>query len=192
MSEAMESLVWERSGRCCELCGATDGLAVRAVPALDPASADGNVLLCPTCLAQQEAGAELDALHWMCLHESAWSGVQPVQIAAWRMLRRLPEPWARELADQIWMDDDVRALAEAGMAAAEAQGPAVVDCNGTPLEDGDTVTIIKDLAVKGAGFTAKRGTTVKNIRLGDDPTHVEGRVNKQAIYLKTEFLKKLK
>jgi protein PhnA len=46
------------------------------------------------------------------------------------------------------------------------------------------------LNVKGGGFTAKRGTLVKNIRTGADPTHVEGRVNKVAIFLKTCFLKK--
>ena len=55
-----------------------------------------------------------------------------------------------------------------------------------------SVTIIKDLPVKGAGFTAKQGTTVKNIRLVvDDPTHIQGRVNSTMIFLKTEFLKKL-
>ncbi len=64
------------------------------------------------------------------------------------------------------------------------------DSNGTILSDGDSVTLIKDLEVKGGGFTAKRGTLVKGIRLTDDPGLVEGRVNKMAIYLKTEFLKK--
>ncbi len=49
---------------------------------------------------------------------------------------------------------------------------------------------IKDLDVKGAGFTAKRGTLVKDIRLADDPELIEGRVNKTVIYLRTEFLKK--
>jgi protein PhnA len=58
------------------------------------------------------------------------------------------------------------------------------------LVDGDAVTLIKDLDVKGANFTAKRGTLVKGIRLTDDPALVEGRVNGIAIYLKTAFLKK--
>ena len=53
------------------------------------------------------------------------------------------------------------------------------------------MTLIKDLDVKGAGFTAKRGTVVKNIIVGDDPEHIEGRVNKTKIYLKTCFLKKV-
>ena len=55
---------------------------------------------------------------------------------------------------------------------------------------GDGVTLIKDLDVKGAGFTAKRGTLVRPIRLTDNPEHVEGKVNKMAIVLKTQFLKK--
>ena len=68
----------------------------------------------------------------------------------------------------------------------------VLDSNGNKLEDGDSVIVIKDLPVKGAGFTAKQGTTVKNIRMvPEDPTHIQGRVNGTMIFLKTEFLKKL-
>ena len=65
-----------------------------------------------------------------------------------------------------------------------------LDSHGTPLASGDSVTLIKDLDVKGAGFVAKRGTLVKNIRLTGDPAHVEGKVNGVAIVLKTQFLKK--
>ena len=65
------------------------------------------------------------------------------------------------------------------------------DTNGTILTSGDTVTLIKDLKVKGAGFTAKRGTAVRNISLVDDtPEHIEGRVNDQRIVILTEFVKK--
>jgi protein PhnA len=68
----------------------------------------------------------------------------------------------------------------------------VRDANGNELKEGDSVSIIKDLPVKGAGFTAKQGTTVKNIRMvADDPTHIQGKVNGTTIFLKTEFLKKL-
>ena len=65
-----------------------------------------------------------------------------------------------------------------------------MDSHGAELKSGDSVTLIKDLDVKGAGFTAKRGTLVKDIRLADDPELIEGRVNKTVIYLRTEFLKK--
>ena len=65
------------------------------------------------------------------------------------------------------------------------------DSNGVPLAVGDTVVLIKDLSVKGAGFTAKRGTFVRGISLvvGDD-AHIEGRVNGQRIVILTEFIKK--
>lgn len=65
------------------------------------------------------------------------------------------------------------------------------DSNGTILNDGDSVTVIKDLKVKGSSITIKRGTKVKNIRLTDDPEEVDCRVEKMSIVLRTEFLKKI-
>jgi len=67
----------------------------------------------------------------------------------------------------------------------------VRDSNGTTLNEGDTVQIIKDLKVKGSSSVLKRGTMVKNIRLTDDDGHIEGRVEKVMMVLKTEFLKKV-
>jgi protein PhnA len=65
------------------------------------------------------------------------------------------------------------------------------DANGVPLANGDTVVLIKDLTVKGAGFTAKRGTAVRNISVVQDtPEHIEGRVEGQRIVILTEFVKK--
>lgn len=64
------------------------------------------------------------------------------------------------------------------------------DCNGTPLNDGDNVTLARDLDVKGAALKLKRGTLVKNIRLTHKDNEVECRVGKSTIVLKTEFLKK--
>ncbi|HPG02823.1 MAG: alkylphosphonate utilization protein [Hyphomicrobiales bacterium] len=66
------------------------------------------------------------------------------------------------------------------------------DSNGTVLADGDSVTIIKDLKVKGASATLKRGTTFKNIRLTDDPREIECRSAQiKGLVLKTEFVKKI-
>ncbi len=67
----------------------------------------------------------------------------------------------------------------------------VKDSNGNILADGDMVTVIKDLKVKGSSDVIKRGTTVKNIRLTDDPAEIDCRVNKTAMVLRTEFVKKL-
>jgi protein PhnA len=67
----------------------------------------------------------------------------------------------------------------------------VRDCNGTILSDGDNVTLIKDLKVKGAGVTLKRGTLIRNIRLTDDAAEIECRAEKvRDLVLRTEFVKK--
>ena len=67
----------------------------------------------------------------------------------------------------------------------------VRDSNGTVLADGDAVTLIKDLMVKGTSVTLKRGTLVKNIRLTDDPDEIECNAEKvKGLVLRTEFLKK--
>ena len=67
----------------------------------------------------------------------------------------------------------------------------VKDSNGNVLNDGDSVTLIKDLKVKGSSLTLKRGTVVKKIRLTDDEQEVDCRVNGSSIVLRTEFLRKL-
>ncbi len=66
----------------------------------------------------------------------------------------------------------------------------VKDSNGNTLNDGDSVTLIKDLKVKGTSTTLKRGTMVKNIRLTDDEGEIECRIDRVQTVLKTEFLKK--
>jgi protein PhnA len=65
------------------------------------------------------------------------------------------------------------------------------DSNGNILKDGDQVTLIKDLKVKGTSETLKRGTLVKNIRLTGDPAEVECNTKQvKGLVLRTEFLKK--
>lgn len=65
------------------------------------------------------------------------------------------------------------------------------DSNGNQLNDGDSVTLIKDLKVKGANVTLKRGTMVKNIRLTYNPEEIECNAEKvKGLVLRTEFLKK--
>ena len=66
----------------------------------------------------------------------------------------------------------------------------VKDSNGTVLADGDSVTLIKDLKVKGTSVTLKRGTLIKNIRLTGDPAEIECNAEKvKGLVLRTEFLK---
>jgi protein PhnA len=66
----------------------------------------------------------------------------------------------------------------------------VKDSNGNLLKDGDSVTVIKDLKVRGSSDVIKRGTMVKGIRLTNDPDEIDCRVNKTAMVLRTEFVKK--
>ncbi len=67
----------------------------------------------------------------------------------------------------------------------------VKDSNGIELKDGDSVTLIKDLKVKGTSSVLKRGTLIKNIRLTVDPAEIECRAEKiKDLVLRTEFLKK--
>ena len=67
----------------------------------------------------------------------------------------------------------------------------VRDSNGTILNEGDSVTLIKDLKVKGTSVTLKRGTLIKNIRLTGDPAEIECNAEKvKGLVLRTEFLKK--
>lgn len=67
----------------------------------------------------------------------------------------------------------------------------VRDSNGAELQDGDSVTLIKDLKVKGTSETIKRGTLVKGIRLTADPALIECNTKQvKGLVLRTEFLKK--
>ncbi len=65
------------------------------------------------------------------------------------------------------------------------------DSNGTALNDGDSVQVIKDLKVKGSSMVLKRGLVVKNIRITHDPDEIEYRDGKTMMVLKTCFLKKV-
>lgn len=68
--------------------------------------------------------------------------------------------------------------------------PETKDSNGATLTDGDSVTLIRDLKVKGSSNTLKRGTLMKNIRLTGSPDEIECRVGKSTLVLKTCFMKK--
>ncbi len=64
------------------------------------------------------------------------------------------------------------------------------DSNGAELFDGDSVTVIKDLKVKGSSMVIKRGTKVKSIRLTENPEEVDCKIDGSSIVLKTCFLEK--
>jgi protein PhnA len=182
-----------RSGSRCELCGATESLSMYEVPPDSDGSADQSILVCGTCLEQIQDPAKVDVNHWRCLNDSMWSQVPAVQVMAWRMLTRLrAEGWPQDLLDMLYLDDETRAWAEAtGEGKTGEDTVKHVDCFGAVLEAGDTVTLTKDLNVKGTSITAKRGTAVRNISLvKDNPEQIEGRVSGQQIVILTKFVKK--
>jgi len=165
----------------CELCGSQEELTLYTV---EPK--DDTITVCKTCLDTMDKPAD-NANHWYCLNDSMWSEIPAVQVMAYRIYSRLGN---QEQLDMMYMEDDVKAWAEEGLEAENAE--PVRDANGTILKAGDSVTIIKDLVVKGAGFTAKQGTTVKNIKMvPNDPTHIQGKVNGSTIFIIAAFLKKL-
>ncbi len=181
-----------RSESKCELCSATDALGVYEIPPESDGSADKCVLVCNTCKEQINDADKVDANHWRCLNDSMWSQVPAVQVMAWRMLTRLSaEGWPQDLLDMLYLEDDVLSWAKSGLADVKETDVIHKDSNGATLEAGDTVTLIKDLNVKGANFTAKRGTAVRGISLvADNAEHIEGRVEGQRIVMLTQFVKK--
>lgn len=74
--------------------------------------------------------------------------------------------------------------------AAPEEAPVVKDANGTPLADGDTVVLIKDLKVKGSSMVIKQGTKVKGIRLQEGDHDIACKIDGSAMNLKSEFVKK--
>lgn len=187
---SIEQTLKDRADSKCELCSATDNLAVYEVPPTE-AHSDKCVLICATCSSAIDDNSELDSNHWRCLNDSMWSQVPVVQVMSWRLLNRLSkqgESWAQDQLDMMYMEEDVRTWAE--MALADDSEEATLDCNGVALSAGDTVVLVKDLQVKGGGFTAKRGTAVRGISLTNNPLHIEGRVEGQRIVIISDYCKK--
>lgn len=178
----------ERSGGCCEICGANTELS-----ALTPAPRTGKAdaaAVCSTCQNQFLEHEPVDSNHWRCLNDSMWSEVPAVKVIAHRMLNRLKgEGWPMDLLDMIYLDEETFEWAKAEASAETAL--VHKDSNGAILQAGDTVTIIKDLNVKGTSMVAKRGTAVRNITLvHDNAEQIEGRVEGQKIVILTQYVKK--
>ena len=183
-----------RSGSACELCANSENLSAYEVPPHSDGNTEESLLACDICIDQINNPDKVDVNHWRCLNDSMWSQVPAVQVMAWRMLTRLSaQGWPQELLDMMYLDDQTLAWAKSGTEA-EPEEDAVIhkDSNGAVLSAGDTVTLIKDLDVKGTSFTGKRGTAVRNISLvQSNPEHIEGRVNGTQIVILTKFVKRV-
>ena len=180
-----------RCGSKCELCSADATLSPFVVAPHSQVTVDHAVMLCETCQGQIENPETTDVNHWRCLNDSMWSQEAPVQVMAWRQLKRLAasgEGWAQDLVDMMYMEEEVATWAEQGL---DENQEKPRDVNGAELKKGDDVTIIKDLPIKGSSQVIKQGTVVRNINVSDtDPTHIQGKVNGQAMFVIAEYCRK--
>jgi protein PhnA len=102
------------------------------------------------------------------------------------MSDNMDEDYVYDEASGEWVS-----AAEAKAAAAQNDAVEVRDAVGNLLADGDQVTLIKDLTVKGAGQTLKRGTLIKSIRLTGDAQEIDCRFDGiKGLVLRAEFARK--
>lgn len=181
----------ELKNRCdnkCELCSSQESLSAFIVTPKSGENLEELIAICNTCQAKMDA-AEQDSNHWRCLNKAMWSEHPAVQVVSYRLLNTLKhEDWANDLLAMLYLDENTREWAEQTNSNSPMEHK---DANGNILSAGDTVTLIQDLNVKGAKFTAKRGTAVRRIRLvPDNAEHIEGKIEGQQIVILTKYVKK--
>ncbi len=94
-----------------------------------------------------------------------------------------------ELMEECGCADQKHGRSDEGTGSEESM--VVKDSNGTVLQNGDDVVLIKDLTLRGSSRTFKRGTKASKIKLTDNPEEVDCRLEGTEIVLRVEFLKKL-
>lgn len=184
----------ERSGYQCELCTSKDNLSIYEVSPISTGGVDGSLLACNTCIEQINNSESVDPNHWRCLNDSMWSEFGAVKVVAWRMLHRLKkEGWPQDLLDMMYLDDEELRFAKAsGDHLDESERVIHKDVNGTVLQAGDNVVLIKDLKVKGSSMIAKQGTAVRRISLDpENAKYIEGKVGGTQIVIITDYVKKM-
>lgn len=173
--------IFKRADNKCEICKNENTLNLFKVEPKDE-----EILLCDICKTQITDTSKINESHFHCLNDTMWSDIDAVKVITYRLFKAMGKI---DKLEEMYLEDDIKSWAN------DISSPKDVkihrDVNGVILNNKDTVSVIKDLPVKGAGFTAKQGTQVRNISLVvDDETHIEGRVNGVKIHLKTCFLKK--
>jgi len=188
----LENDLQNRSEGKCELCSSDRADIAYLLPQSDGSSLNHHVWICSTCKDQLDDISTADENHWRCLNDSIWSETPAVQVLSWRMLTQLSAyDWARDLLDIAYLDEATMEWAKAGIADTAAPADKHTDCYGAVLEKGDSVVLVKTLDVKGATFSAKLGTVVRNIRLVEDNTEqIEGKVNGSQIVILTKYVRK--
>jgi protein PhnA len=191
----MKAKLEKRANLQCELCSNPDHLEIYELPDdnnISKYDLDFNLLLCHECFGTLKNLEDVGENDLKFLNDSIWSEHKPVQALSYSLLHRIKDShsWSRELLENVYLDDDMIKWAHSCIKEHILE-ELPKDSNNNILNNGDSVSIIKDLEVKGAGFTAKRGTIVKNISLNGNIEQVEGRVNGTKIVLLSKFLKKI-
>ncbi len=191
MSIVTEKRLRDRSGSKCEISGSEEHLVVYLVAPKTENTPENCILITKSLKDQIEDKNLMNPNDWRGLSDSMWNENLPVQIVSWRMHARLKNT---DMLEMMYLDDEALEWAKATGEADDEEAKIVhKDSNGNILQDGDSVVLIKDLDVKGATFTAKRGAAVHNIKLvWDDANLIEGRVENQNIYILTQYVKKTK
>ncbi|MEK8178933.1 PhnA domain-containing protein [Flavobacterium buctense] len=191
MSIVTEKRLKDRSDSKCEISGSEENLVVYLVEPKTEDIPENCILITKSLKDQIENSDTTNANDWRGLSDSMWNENLPVQIVSWRMLARLKN---HDLLDMMYLDEEALEWAKATGEGEDEEGKIVhKDSNGNLLFDGDSVVLIKDLDVKGANFTAKRGAAVHNIKVvWDNAEQIEGRVEGQHIVILTQYVKKTK
>jgi protein PhnA len=191
MSVVTEKRLKDRSGSICEISGSDENLVVYLVEPKTEDIPENCILITKNLKDQIENPESMNPNDWRGLSDSMWNENLPVQIVSWRMLARLKN---HDLLDMMYLDEEALEWAKATGEGEDEEGKIVhKDSNGNLLFDGDSVVLIKDLDVKGANFTAKRGAAVHNIKVvWDNAEQIEGRVEGQHIVILTQYVKKTK
>ena len=191
MSIVTEKRLKDRSGSKCEISGSDENLVVYLVEPKTEATPENCILITKNLKDQIDNSETTNPNDWRGLSDSMWNENLPVQIVSWRMHARLKN---NDMLEMMYLDEDALEWAKATGEADDDEGKIIhKDSNGNILKDGDSVVLIKDLDVKGATFTAKRGAAVHNIKLvWDDANLIEGRVENQSIFILTQYVKKTK
>ncbi|WP_339890115.1 PhnA domain-containing protein [uncultured Flavobacterium sp.] len=191
MDIVTEKRLKDRSGSVCEISGSDENLVAYLIEPKTEETPENCILISQKLKDQIENPETTDSNDWRGLSDSMWNENLPVQIVSWRMHARLKNI---DMLEMMYLDEDALEWAKAtGEADDDEEKIIHKDSNGHILNDGDSVVLIKDLDVKGANFTAKRGAAVHNIKLvWDNPEHIEGRVENQHIVILTQYVKKTK
>ncbi|MES2591011.1 MAG: PhnA domain-containing protein [Bacteroidota bacterium] len=176
----------DRNQDLCELCNLVDAEHEYTVSPKSDDSIENQVALCNTCL--EALDGKKAGFHWRCLEGSIWSVHPSVQALSYRILHQYKEEdWANNLINMVDLDENVIQWALSAFEVPDVHK----DAFGNTLENGDNVVLTQALNVKGANFTASKGTVVKKIKLvHDNFEQIEGKIDDQTIVILTKFVKK--